>query len=282
MALRSAHRARARGASRAAQMSVASGVLTRAAVQRGSRDNITVVVVDLRRGGFGGGCGGTGAAGDGACVGAACGGGCSADGGAGDDDAAPSLAAVLAAQCSEEVALAPRRSAARRGSRAGDGGGNGAGGAAAGAGVGGWLTGAAGSWLSGLLSRSSLGALVAGSFGTRGGGGAPGCSPATDDACVFRAPGLGAARRRAGAAAVTPVGVSVAPLATGAPLPPPEAAAAGGDGCAPTGRAGPPPKVVGGAIQRSLSFSSVELGRVLRRARLESDAGGAAPAAAAQ
>ncbi|KIZ03468.1 hypothetical protein MNEG_4488, partial [Monoraphidium neglectum] len=49
LALRSAQRARARGASRTAACRVASGVLMRAAVTRGSRDNITVVVVDLKQ-----------------------------------------------------------------------------------------------------------------------------------------------------------------------------------------------------------------------------------------
>lgn len=66
LALRSTQRARERGASRTASCRIGASVLTRAAIERGSRDNITVVLVDLRRPDL------------------------------------PSLAAVLAAQCSDE------------------------------------------------------------------------------------------------------------------------------------------------------------------------------------
>ena len=58
LARRCLRRARQRGASRASAARIAATVLTRAAVDRGSRDNVTVVVVDLSPDGGGGGGGG--------------------------------------------------------------------------------------------------------------------------------------------------------------------------------------------------------------------------------
>lgn len=52
LAKRCLRRARQRGASRHSAARIAATVLTRAAVDRGSRDNVTVVVVDLSRCGF--------------------------------------------------------------------------------------------------------------------------------------------------------------------------------------------------------------------------------------
>jgi serine/threonine protein phosphatase PrpC len=49
LAKRCLRRARQRGASRQTAARIAATVLTRAAVDRGSRDNVTVVVVDLSR-----------------------------------------------------------------------------------------------------------------------------------------------------------------------------------------------------------------------------------------
>ncbi len=49
LAKRCLRRARQRGASRHSAARIAATVLTRAAVDRGSRDNVTVVVVDLSR-----------------------------------------------------------------------------------------------------------------------------------------------------------------------------------------------------------------------------------------
>ncbi len=49
LAQRCLKRARQRGASRQAAARVAASVLTRAAVDQGSSDNVTVVVVDLSR-----------------------------------------------------------------------------------------------------------------------------------------------------------------------------------------------------------------------------------------
>ena len=49
LAQRCLRRARQRGASRQAAARVAASVLTRAAVDQGSSDNVTVVVVDLSR-----------------------------------------------------------------------------------------------------------------------------------------------------------------------------------------------------------------------------------------
>lgn len=49
LALRSTIRARQRGASASAACRVGASVLVRGAIERGSRDNITVVVIDLRR-----------------------------------------------------------------------------------------------------------------------------------------------------------------------------------------------------------------------------------------
>jgi serine/threonine protein phosphatase PrpC len=51
LAKRCLRRARQRGASRQSAARIAATVLTRAAVDRGSRDNVTVVVVDLSTGG---------------------------------------------------------------------------------------------------------------------------------------------------------------------------------------------------------------------------------------
>jgi hypothetical protein len=53
LALRSIRRAQAKGASRKAAARVACTVLTKAAMDRGSRDNITVVIIDLAPGGHG-------------------------------------------------------------------------------------------------------------------------------------------------------------------------------------------------------------------------------------
>ncbi|KAF6257193.1 phosphatase 2C-like domain-containing protein [Scenedesmus sp. NREL 46B-D3] len=77
LALRSTMRARERGASVSAACRVGASVLARGAIERGSRDNITVLVVDLRR-----------------------------SAGAG------SVAAVLAAQCSELVLMGGAHAAA--------------------------------------------------------------------------------------------------------------------------------------------------------------------------
>lgn len=56
LAKRCLRRARQRGASRHSAARIAATVLTRAAVDRGSRDNVTVVVVDLSRCGVAGNC----------------------------------------------------------------------------------------------------------------------------------------------------------------------------------------------------------------------------------
>ncbi|KAF8061168.1 ABI1 [Scenedesmus sp. PABB004] len=83
LALRSTLRARERGASAGAACRVGASVLARGAVERGSRDNITVCVVDLRR----------------------------------HEAASPapgSVAAVLASQCSDASALGGRAGGARR------------------------------------------------------------------------------------------------------------------------------------------------------------------------
>lgn len=50
LAKRCLRRARQRGATRQSAARIAANVLTRAAVDRGSRDNVTVVVVDLMSG----------------------------------------------------------------------------------------------------------------------------------------------------------------------------------------------------------------------------------------
>ena len=50
LAKRCLRRARQRGATRQSAARIAATVLTRAAVDRGSRDNVTVVVVDLMSG----------------------------------------------------------------------------------------------------------------------------------------------------------------------------------------------------------------------------------------
>ena len=52
LAKRCLRRARQRGATRQSAARIAATVLTRAAVDRGSRDNVTVVVVDLMSGGL--------------------------------------------------------------------------------------------------------------------------------------------------------------------------------------------------------------------------------------
>jgi hypothetical protein len=262
LALRSAHRARERGASPTAACRVASSVLARAAVQRGSRDNITCVLIDLRQG----------------------------------PEEGPSLAAVLAAQCSEEVALTPQRTAERRGSCPSDaagGGGSGAGAAAAGAGGGGPM-----SWLSGLLLRywpeplgGSGGSGRASGKAADGGGGG-------DGACVFRASSAAARGARMSlrrASTVTPVGVCLHPgrsgcggcgsggaaaAAGGAPLPARSAKSSGGElrASAACGGCGAGGRVPG--LQRSLSFSSYELGHVLQRSNIQCDAPAPPPPAA--
>ncbi|GBF93577.1 phosphatase 2C catalytic [Raphidocelis subcapitata] len=226
LALRSAHRARERGASRTAACRIASSVLTRAAVQRGSRDNITVVVVHL-----------------------------------GSPDC-PSLASVLAAQCSEEAAQC-----------SGDagGGGRGAGGgdtaAAAGLGFGGLassISGAA-SWLSGLLFRSAHDPRCAGGGGGAAAGGCAagawaGAAGTGGGGCVFRASSAAARGARISlrrASTVTPVGVSLRPSKDDAGRADGSSGGAGGGGGG------------GGRLRRSLSFSAYELGHVLRRARID-------------
>ncbi len=212
-------------------------------MQRGSRDNITVVAVDLRRG-----------------------------------PDAPSLAAVLAAQCSEEVALTPQRTGERRGGRVSESAGGGEGGAGGGAvgGLAGSMSSAV-SWLSGLLFRHAhdpyCGAGRAG-LGCSGGAGAFGAGATTGGGCVFRATSVAARGPRMSlrrASTVTPVGVyvgsSLRPCKGSSP------ALAGlewwggkqqGDAPAPEAPRAP-------GVQRSLSFSTYELGHVLRRTRIECD-----------
>ncbi|WIA23673.1 hypothetical protein OEZ85_000373 [Tetradesmus obliquus] len=85
LALRSTMRARERGASSSAACRVGASVLARGAIERGSRDNITVLLVDLRRG----------------------------------EGAAGSVAAVLAAQCSELVVGGGPRGRRKRSSSGG-------------------------------------------------------------------------------------------------------------------------------------------------------------------
>jgi protein phosphatase 2C len=46
-------RARDKGASRGAAVRIAAAVLTKAAIDRGSKDNVTVVIVDVSRGDVG-------------------------------------------------------------------------------------------------------------------------------------------------------------------------------------------------------------------------------------
>jgi serine/threonine protein phosphatase PrpC len=65
LALRAVRKAVAKGVPRASACRIGASVLTRAAIDRGSRDNITVLVVDLAGGG-GGGVGGGGGGGGGA------------------------------------------------------------------------------------------------------------------------------------------------------------------------------------------------------------------------
>lgn len=48
LAMRCLHRAWEKGASRKAAVRIAASVLTKAAVDRGSKDNVTVVIVDLK------------------------------------------------------------------------------------------------------------------------------------------------------------------------------------------------------------------------------------------
>lgn len=48
MCIRCIKRAREKGASRNAAVRIAASVLTKAAIDRGSKDNVTVVIVDLR------------------------------------------------------------------------------------------------------------------------------------------------------------------------------------------------------------------------------------------
>ncbi|KAI8474166.1 MAG: CDC45-like protein-domain-containing protein [Monoraphidium minutum] len=262
LALRSSTRARARGASRAAACRVAAGVLARAAVTRGSRDNITVVVVDLKHA----------------------------------DPGPPSLAAVLAAQFSEEAALGPQRAAERRASGGGGGGGRGGEGGGGGGGAGGGI-----GWLSGLLGLPRYGGLFGGGGGGGGGSGSGGAgassggggfAAAAAPAGVFRASSFAAARGGGGGAgsggsgtgggaaaaprarrfsAVTPVGVDLRPHpAAAAPWGGPDAAP-GAPGASVSGPVGGGP-ALGRPPVRSFSFSSYELGLVLRRERIECDA----------
>lgn len=66
LAMRCIRRARDKGASPKAAARVAATILTKAAVDRGSRDNITVMVIDLSRGGITGRSGGGGSSDSGA------------------------------------------------------------------------------------------------------------------------------------------------------------------------------------------------------------------------
>ncbi|GBF87605.1 phosphatase 2C [Raphidocelis subcapitata] len=232
LALRSVHRALSRGATRAAACRVAAQVLTRAAAERGSADDITAVVVDLRGG---------------------------ADGG---DAAAPTLGGVLAAQCSGEVQLP-------RAERSGSGGGSGGGGA----GGGGGGAGPAGARAARPRVRASRSFRDGGRGGPGGGGGG---GVATGD-WVFRAQAAGSGARGARASllrracTVEPVGVTVAAAGASPPQRREWPAAlwawaqrrdGGGSG---GGEARP------ALLRRSLSFSTVELGRALRHAAINDD-----------
>ncbi|KAI8473204.1 MAG: phosphatase 2C-like domain-containing protein [Monoraphidium minutum] len=260
LALRAAARARSRGAARAAACRVAADVLTRAAVARGSRDNITVVAVDLRA--PGGGCGreGGGFGSFGSSAGSD-GGGCGGD--------ALSFSAVLASQCSGELLLSPER---------GEGGGGGAvaepGGLPAAGGVAAEARplrngagGAGGGWLAGPALRAETAAAAA------AGAGAP----------AFQAPS--AASAEAAAPGRAPLSLrrarAVTPLRLFAPQPPrggpglglaransvavPSAGGGGGGGASDSS-----PRAPG----RAHSFSAFELGRYLCHTTLSGGAGG--------
>ena len=114
LARRCVARARQRGATRAAAARIAATVLTRAAVDRGSRDNVTVVVVDLSEHGQVGaetistptGAPGAGVGAGGGGSGEGAGGGSGEGAAASSDDAAaePSTAGATTGSKSEAAA----------------------------------------------------------------------------------------------------------------------------------------------------------------------------------